>query len=68
MDYNCLNVKDGICYENNKIENEENKKYFACNRTNDEGTSCEECLYGFKVGDQGLCVNMNNCTERENGD
>ena len=67
MDYNCLNVKNGICYENYKIINETNKKYFACNRTNDEGTACDECLYGFKVGDQGLCVNMDNCTERENG-
>ena len=68
LDYNCLNVKNGLCYENDIIYNESTKIYFACNRTNEEGNSCEECLYGFKPGEEGLCVNYNNCTERENDD
>ena len=65
MDYFCLDIKKGMCYENYKIENETNKIYFACNRTNDEGDACKECLYGFELGSRGLCINMQNCTEKE---
>ena len=63
----CLDANKGICIENYLVKNESDKKYFACNRTNKEGTECEDCLYGFKLGEKGLCVNYDNCTERENG-
>ena len=66
LDSCCLNLKDGKCYENYKIENETDKIYYFCNMTNDEGNACKECLYEFEVGSKGLCVNMNNCTEKEN--
>ena len=68
MDYFCLNAKNGFCYENYQIKNETDKKYFACNKTNEEGDACVDCLFGFKVGEKGLCMNMDNCTVRENGD
>ena len=54
-------------FENYKIDNDNDKIYFECNRTNEEGNSCEECLYGFQVGEKGLCININNCTEIANG-
>ena len=68
MDYYCLDDSKGICIENDKIENETNKIYFACNKTNKEGNACIDCLFGFEVGEKGLCVNYDNCTKRENGE
>ena len=67
MDYYCLDAKKGTCIENYKIENETNLIYFACNKTNEEANACEECVLGFEVGQEGLCVNYDNCTERQNG-
>ena len=63
----CLDINKGMCFENYKIDDDSDKIYFACNRTNEEGNSCEECLYGFQVGEKGLCININNCTEIANG-
>jgi hypothetical protein len=63
----CLNVNNGLCFENYIIYNESTKLYFSCNRTNEEGNKCDECLNGFKVGNKGLCVNYDNCKEREDG-
>ena len=68
LDYYCLDDSKGICIENDKIENETNKIYFACNKTNKEGNACIDCLFGFEVGEKGLCVNYDNCTKRENGE
>ena len=30
--------------------------YFRCNKTNEEGTKCEECLDGYEVGEEGYCI------------
>ena len=51
--YRCLDVKSGLC-ENN---NDRNKKiYYKCRRTNEEGTACEECLEGNSLNEEGFCV------------
>ena len=63
-DYYCLDVKTGKCFDNDIIVDEEKKFYFRCNRTNEEGTKCEECIDGFSVNKDGICVNDSYCSER----
>ena len=64
--YYCLNKKSGKCEFNDEIESEEKKYYFKCNRTNEEGTSCEKCLDGFTLNENGLCVDDIHCSEKDN--
>ena len=68
IEFYCLDLKKGICIENDRIENETYKIYFACNYTNEEGTKCEQCLDGYEVGEEGYCIDVERCIERENGD
>ena len=57
----CLNRKTGLCMYNQGIEKEEEKIYFNCNITNEEGDKCEICLPGYRVNNKGLCENEDNC-------
>ena len=66
-DFYCLNVNNGICIENDRIENDTYKIYLACNYTNEEGTACEQCLEGYEVNEEGYCIDVKRCNERENG-
>ena len=64
----CLDVKKQICIDNYWApENEEEKIYFNCIKTNDEGTECEVCN-DFSVLVNGICVNKKDCAEEENGE
>ena len=67
MEFYCLDVNKGTCIQNDKIENDTFKIYFACNYTNEEGTECEKCLEGYEVNDEGYCIDNERCSERENG-
>jgi len=65
----CLDKKSGKCEVNDEIIDENKKFYYKCNKTNDEGTRCAECNYGFTLGDNGLCIDDQNCLEKnENGE
>ena len=66
IEFYCLDVNTGICIENDKIENETYKIYFSCIYTNKEGTACEKCLDGYEVGEEGYCIDVERCIEREN--
>ena len=68
IEFFCLDVNKGICIENDKIENETYKIYFACEYTNKEGNACEKCLEGYEVGKEGFCIDVERCIEKENGD
>ena len=61
----CLNIKTGKCEDNEKINKEEEKIYFRCNRTNEEGTACEICLGNYTLNDDGLCVDEIHCLEKD---
>ena len=61
----CLDVKNSKCISNQFLEKENNKIYFACLRTNEEGTKCEKCISGYQVNQEGYCVNYNNCEIKE---
>ena len=64
-EYYCLDVKTGKCEYNDLIKSEDKKFYYKCNKTNDEGTSCESCLYGYFLKDNGLCYNDKYCLEKD---
>ena len=66
-EYHCLDSKTGKCIDNSYIENEENKIYFRCNRTNEEGNKCEKCLKGLELNDEGLCVDSEHCSKEVDG-
>ena len=54
--YYCLYKKTGKCEDNDRIISEEKKFYFRCNITNEEGTACKNCLFDFKINNNGLCI------------
>ena len=62
--YFCLDQKSGKCIDNEEILKEENKKYFRCEKTNKDGTKCEECEKGLVLNDEGLCINEKDCVEK----
>ena len=63
----CFDVKNNNCVNNEKIDNENIKIYFACNRTNKEGLSCEECIEGYEVNEEGYCIDVEKCEEKKDG-
>ena len=60
-EYHCLDAKTGKCEDNTFIKKEERKIYFRCNRTNEDGDKCEECLKGLELNNDGLCVETKHC-------
>ena len=63
-EYHCLDLKTGKCEINQYIENENQKIYYSCNRTNKEGTKCEKCKNGFKVNKDGICIDDEHCIDK----
>ena len=61
----CLDLKKMSCENNKEISDESDKKYFRCVRTNEEGTKCAECQKGFILSENGLCLNEEDCIEKE---
>jgi hypothetical protein len=66
-DFYCLDVKRQKCIENDFLENTDIKIYFSCNRTNDQGNACEQCIEGYEVNEEGYCIDVEYCIERDNG-
>ena len=67
-EYYCLDMKTGKCVDNENIINEDKKFYFRCNKTNKEGNSCEICLNGYELNQNGLCVDEIHCVEKNEND
>ena len=65
--YYCLDLKKGSCVDNDYIEDESQRIYINCNKTNEEGTACAECISGYEVGEEGYCVDTTHCEKEENG-
>ena len=61
----CLDVKLGVCEYNFEIKNEDKKLYFRCNRTNEDGDRCKICRDGYIVSSEGLCVDVEHCSEKD---
>ena len=61
----CLNMKTSFCEYNYEIEEESEKIFYKCIKTNEDATACEICEKPFEVGENGLCVNNYDCEEKE---
>ena len=61
----CLDLKKGMCFDNQFLYNENEKIYIKCNRTNEEGTACDQCIDGYELGNEGYCVNYERCEEKQ---
>ena len=60
----CLDVKKQKCVYNNYLEEENDKLYINCLKTNEEGTKCEKCLDGYEIGNEGYCIDNKFCEEK----
>ena len=65
--YYCLDVKNQICLHNDFLDENNDKIHISCNKTNVEGTACAECINGYELNDEGLCVDIDICKEKING-
>ena len=63
-DLYCLDEKIGSCIKNDFLNDINKKLYFACKKTNKEGSSCEQCIEGYEVNNEGYCVNLADCEEK----
>ena len=63
----CLDLKKGLCFDNDFLYDENDKKYIKCNRTNEEGTACAQCLEGYEIGEEGYCIDNERCEQKEDG-
>ena len=61
----CLDVKKQECFDNDYLDDINNKIYISCISTNKEGTACEKCLEGYEVNKEGFCVGMVYCEEKQ---
>ena len=66
-EYYCLDVKKQICAENEFLSEKNDKIHISCNKTNEEGTACAQCIDGYKLNEEGYCVGIDVCEEKENG-
>ena len=66
-EYYCFDVKKQKCFDNDFLYDEKEKIYINCNRTNEEGDKCEECLEGYELGNEGYCTNFERCIEKKDG-
>ena len=62
-----LNAQSGKCEINNKIIDENKKFYYKCNKTDEEGNSCETCMDNYTLNDNGICQDDIHCIEKTNG-
>ena len=49
-------MKNKICEYNYKITKEEDKYFYRCKKTNEDGNRCEVCNDNFTLNKNGLCV------------
>ena len=61
----CLDAKNQVCVDSEYLEDVNIKIYLSCLRTNEEGTKCEKCLDGYVVGEEGYCIDVDHCEEKE---
>ena len=62
-DFYYLDKKEQNCYDNDFLENADKLFYVACIKTNEGGTACEKCIKGYKLNDEGYCVDTERYVE-----
>ena len=63
----CLDVKNQKCVDNDYLSDNNDKIHISCNRTNEEGTTCEQCINGYELNEMGYCVDIDFCEEKKDG-
>ena len=66
-EYYCLDLKNQRCVDSDYLSELNDKIHISCNRTNEDGTACAECIDGYEVNEEGYCVDIDICEEKENG-
>ena len=66
-EYYCLDSKNGSCFINYYIDDENKLFYFGCIKTNEESTACEMCMDNLTLNDNGLCIDDIHCKEKKEG-
>ena len=61
----CLDLKKGKCIENDYLENENDKIYYACEYTNKEGAKCDKFKNGYEMGSDGYYIDSTRCLEKK---
>ena len=64
-DFYCLDKKENKCYDNDYLEDVNKLFYVACITTNEEGTKCAQCIDGYKLNDEGYCVDDKRCVQKD---
>lgn len=60
-EYYCLDSNKGKCIRNDFLYDVNKIFYFACKKTNEKGTQCEECIEGYELNENGFCYSFENC-------
>ena len=63
----CLDIKKQRCIDNDYLEDINDMKYISCNRTNEEGTTCQQCINSYELNKDGYCVDIDYCEEKKDG-
>ena len=63
----CLDAKKQECVNNYLINDLSDYKYISCKRTNEEGTTCEQCIEGYEINKDGYCEDIDYCEEKKDG-
>ncbi len=64
----CLDVSDGTCHTNSKVEDKKKSFYYKCLKTNKKGNKCEECVdEELTLDNEGYCRNENACYKKDDG-
>ena len=66
-EYYCLDLKNQRCVDNDFLNELNDKIYISCNRTNEKGTACAQCINGYELNEEGYCVDIDICEVKENG-
>ena len=65
----CFDIKKGTCNINFfEPESDDEKIYYVCNITNEEGTECAQCINENYEIKNGVCYNKVDCAEEKNGE
>lgn len=62
----CLDVENEKCIKNNlyMFDNDKEKNFYKCLRTNKDGNKCEICESDYSLNENGICIDNIHCKEK----
>ena len=58
-------LTNGLCNYTSIIGDNEIGYCYKCSETNENGIGCKTCFDGYSLSDDGLCINLDYCEEKE---